>query len=113
MGKAGWQVTAAIFASLSVLLGAVAFNTKRSLEVAYADLAKQAATPVADPFKGTPMGELLPPEAAKWLDGTECRGGRLIRKTASGWESLTDKKGDAVTCEHVHTFANGRQVRWK
>ena len=38
MGKAGWQVAAAIFASLTALFGAVAFNSLRALEVANAQL---------------------------------------------------------------------------
>ena len=116
MGKAGWQVTAAIFASLSVMLGAAAWNTKRSLEVANADLAKASSTipaPVADPFKADPITGELPPETVKWMDGTECRGGVLIRKTSTGWESLTDANGKAVTCEHVYEYSDGKQVRWK
>ncbi len=38
MGKTGWQVTAAIFASLSIMLGALAWNSSRALEVANAEL---------------------------------------------------------------------------
>lgn len=48
MGKTGWQVTAAICASLSVMLGALAWNSSRALEVANAELrSTRVAAPIA------------------------------------------------------------------
>ena len=50
MEKAGWQVASAIFASLTALFGAVAFNSSRALDGANAQL-RERQDPVTCPVQ--------------------------------------------------------------
>ena len=55
MGKAGWQIATAVCGSLALMMGALAFNTSRALDLANHTL--RTSIPMAVYDVGTPEDE--------------------------------------------------------
>jgi hypothetical protein len=93
MDKTGWQVTALLLGMLSVGLGLALGANKAALAETERQLtnAKNNKPRTVEVYRT----EQLPCPA--FDDVTQCRGGVLLRKTLSGWESVT-RDGNAVAC---------------
>ncbi len=105
MHKAGWQVTCGILSIALVGAGFALAANKRALEQATEDLkaartvetvtvheVHRQACPESAAAKQFEAGDVVP-----WPEGARCMGGRLLSKTATGWESVTHG-GKAVLC---------------
>lgn len=99
MEKTGWQVTALAFgtlcAGLALALGAnkaALAETERQLE--NARNAKRPETVTVTEIQREPCPFTTLPATDP---NTQCRGGVLLKRTATGWESVTNN-GKAVRC---------------
>lgn len=92
MGKAGWQVATAIFAGLSAMLGAAAWNTSRALDVANAQM--------SDPDVVAVYSLRIPGRKPLRLAGADhCVDGIVYMKLGSRLLSETDDGQPFGKCE--------------
>jgi hypothetical protein len=103
MDKAGWQVTAGIAGIIAVAALFAAIANGRAAAQAYEDLkvarAEKKETVTVHEFH---QAECIPtrpdPAASKpWPPGASCKGGVLLKKTPTGWESIVSN-GRPIAC---------------
>jgi len=105
MEKTGWQVACGVLSIALVGAGFALAANRQALEQANEDLkavrtvetvtvheVHKPLCPESPPSKQFEAGDVVP-----WPEGAKCMGGRLISKTAGGWESVTHQ-GRAVLC---------------
>lgn len=103
MDKSGWQITSAVLAMALVGAGFALQANRTALAQANEDLkaAKTVETVTVHEVHREacqPSSTQLPDsEVIPWPAGAKCMGGRLISRTADGWESVTHK-GRPVIC---------------
>lgn len=103
MEKAGWQVAAFAAGMLAIAGGFGTYANKKAAEQALVDLrVAQAANKETVTVHEIHRGECIPaPEdsigAKPWPNGAECKGGVLLMRTATGWESIISN-GRSIPC---------------
>lgn len=92
MGKTAWMVIAAIMSAAFLLAAGAAWNNKKSLEAANAQLRETRTTD----YDCSPSIRTLPPVQAaqtdyETTDGNDeyrCIGGQRFRRLNNGWEQV-------------------------
>lgn len=109
MQTAGWKIASGLFGLIAIGAGFAAVVNKNELANAQAEItalrSEKTRTVTVTRIQQGPcvdvdaQGYRTDGMGMKpWPKNAECKGGVLLRKTPSGWESITSTSGRAITC---------------